>query len=250
MKSIVSAVLIAAVVFIGNFGSTNASAQGCVPAPYTMNGGPQRCWGQVNNVVVPNGVQPGIPFITNIGGQNRRCTVMDRVASGGVGAVIGAFAGYAGAKLFHQADVNGFVKGGAAAGAAAGATVFCDPDIVNDTPGVGVVATGIGQAVAQPGVVAQPAVNPCAHASGTKQGTLNLPSSPKHGQTVCALPGDTNISQWLDGSPVAVATANTPVGCESKPGTKQGILNLPGHALHEKTVCALPGDPKISKWLS
>ena len=75
-------------------------------------------------------------------------------------------------------------------------------------------------------------------------------------------PNEGSCKAWADGLAkrdgkiprldTATATPGiaAPVGCESKPGTKQGILNLPGHALHEKTVCALPGDPKISKWLS
>lgn len=39
--------------------------------------------------------------------------------------------------------------------------------------------------------------NACAHDPGTRLGILNLPDHPRHGQTVCARPGDSNISQWL-----------------------------------------------------
>jgi hypothetical protein len=33
--------------------------------------------------------------------------------------------------------------------------------------------------------------------AGKRPGVLNLPGNPKHGQHVCAFPGDQNISQWL-----------------------------------------------------
>lgn len=44
----------------------------------------------------------------------------------------------------------------------------------------------------------QPRAYPCAHDPGTKRGILNLPGHKMHGQTVCAPPGDVNISKWLE----------------------------------------------------
>lgn len=39
--------------------------------------------------------------------------------------------------------------------------------------------------------------NLCGHDPGTRRGILNFPGNPKHGQPVCAPPGDPRISQWL-----------------------------------------------------
>jgi hypothetical protein len=39
--------------------------------------------------------------------------------------------------------------------------------------------------------------NHCAHDPGTRQGVLSVPGHPMDGKTVCAKPGDTNISRWL-----------------------------------------------------
>jgi hypothetical protein len=47
----------------------------------------------------------------------------------------------------------------------------------------------------QPGY--QPQRNPCAHDPGTREGVVGNPQLPNYGRTVCARPGDTNISRWL-----------------------------------------------------
>lgn len=39
------------------------------------------------------------------------------------------------------------------------------------------------------------------HAVGSKLGVLSLPLHKMDGKTVCAMPGDTNIIKWLDGTP-------------------------------------------------
>lgn len=162
----------------------DANAQ-CVPSPRIMGQGPQGgspCWGG-NQVVIPQGVQVGQPFNTNVNGQNMRCTWKDRAATAAVdGLAGGAFATAAAhvAKLF-KADVsaNRAAVAGALAGAGAGATFLCEPDMVDDGDKPMQVAS------------AQTRTATCRDSAEVPL-KLNLPGHPKHNAVVCMRPDDPN----------------------------------------------------------
>ena len=141
-------------------------------------------------------------------------------------------------------DSSDGARKGAAIGALLGTLIPCNSQqvasgqqvVVQQPQGVVTQQQGIQQGIQCP--------------AGTQPGILNLPGHPKHGQTVCAPPGDTNIlgnqQQVQQQQPQQVATMNP---CAGDPGTKRGILDLPGHPKHGQTVCAKDGDPNISSWL-
>lgn len=97
------------------------------------------------------------------------------VASGLLGAFVGVLAG----------DNHRAAAKGAALGMMVGMFVPC--------------STLQPQVVVQQGVQQAPnnSNGSCQHDPGTQPGVLNLPGHQKHGQTVCARPGDVNISRWL-----------------------------------------------------
>lgn len=118
---------------------------GCTPAPYII-GQPQKCWD--GRIIPPrnvfnsgnpyNGVmgQPAVNIsevftAVSASGQKLRCTWKDRAATAGLYGAAGALAGAAADALAKKGD-NRFLKAGALAGAAAGATLVCDPEMVDD----------------------------------------------------------------------------------------------------------------------
>lgn len=113
-------------------------------------------------------------------------------AVGGVlaDAAIGALLGVAADKW--RGTGGKYTRVGAALGAANGLISASGTQLVR----VCQQPAAAPQAVAQQVPLAQEASvthNPCAHDPGTTQGTLNLPGHQKHGQTVCARPGDKNV---------------------------------------------------------
>ncbi len=200
-----------------SFGAT-ALAQ-CIP----MNGpGPPRLWDGERGCYVPQGTPSlaqmqqqwhhgGQQVIVGPGGQqmvvypqgyqNQMQAVPQALAlangftkceaiGGLTGATLGSFA----KNHRPQAMILGALAGGIFGSA-----------ICNNGQGQQVmVQQGGGQQVYPQGggqVVPQQVSNPCdprnGHAAGSRQGILRLPGHPMDGKTVCAQPGDTNISQWL-----------------------------------------------------
>lgn len=187
----------------------------CTPAPMQM-GQPQRCWdGRIippvnafegqnpyqgmmgqwggQQVMIPQGIGADQPFSTVVNGQRMRCSIKDRAATAvvdglGAGLVAGGVA-----KLLGSNRAKDIAIGGALAGAGYGATLGCEPTMIDDNE---VVAQGFSQRqqVAQQAV---PQCNPPANSPGSVPGVLNLPGNPMHGKTVCAMPGDPNIGQWF-----------------------------------------------------
>ena len=98
-------------------------------------GGSYSNYGSFNGyqVGIPNGIGYGQPFGAMVGGQQMRCTLADRAVSGGVGAVLGGLLGLAGDRL-TKGGGHKYAEAGLALGAAAGASLLCDPYIVDDTP--------------------------------------------------------------------------------------------------------------------
>ena len=176
-------ILIAAV--LASFGATTFAQ--CIP----MNApGPPRLWDPLGQcyvpqgtpqagqtLVVPAGVQVLQPATAVAGGLNG-CQTLGAITGG----TLGSFAHNHRA----QAIVLGLIGGGLVGNA------ICTS---NQGERVLVVQQPQG-AVVQPGNTWQQP-SPCAHDPGTAQGVLNLPGHPKNGQTVCARPGDPNISRWL-----------------------------------------------------
>jgi hypothetical protein len=58
--------------------------------------------------------------------------------------------------------------------------------------------TALGGATNQSNAGGSSFCTPPNNPAGTKMGILNMPSNKMHGKTVCARPGDTNISKWLE----------------------------------------------------
>jgi len=183
MKNIIGLILFLA--------SASSFAQNCTLAPQVM-GQPQRCWDgrpvqqvvQGQQVVIPQGV---IQVPVGNSAPQGYCSWEGRVTNVGISSAIGGFIG-----LLTGGNHRAVGKG-AAAGASVGLFIPCDQGRQGGQAPVMVAPQG------QSGVMA--VASPCGPFPGTKQGVLNLPGNAKHGQTVCALPGDTNISQWLDGTP-------------------------------------------------
>jgi hypothetical protein len=136
-------------------------------------------------VAIPSGVMAGQAFNTVVNGVSMRCSILDRAASAAAQGLLAGGLGYVGEKILNRKDHRVSARL-AVAGMASGATLTCDPNIVDDTPRQVPVGTPQqGQFLNQG--------NGCTHNPGTQQGVLNLPGHPKHGQTVCARPGDVNV---------------------------------------------------------
>lgn len=121
--------------------------------------------------------------------------VSDGAGSALVGAIVGALGGHAIDRWRgtggRWTEIGAASMGamGFAQGSQPGMTVVCQAAVQQALP-----ANQVVQQSEQPIQVR----NPCEHDPGTKRGVLNLPGHPKNGQTVCAKPGDLNISSWLD----------------------------------------------------
>jgi hypothetical protein len=55
-----------------------------------------------------------------------------------------------------------------------------------------------------------------------------------------------NASAFVSSGQQQVSVGQMSGGCENAPGTRQGILNLPGHPKNNQTVCAKPGDRNVT----
>lgn len=111
-----------------------------------------------------------------------KCEVVGGIAGG----VIGSTASVHNDRRYHpQAVVLGTILGGVIGNA------VCQP-----TQQVqGVQQYPVQNVVAQQQVQQGQGTPSCD--AGKRPGILNLPGNQKHGQPVCAFPGDPNISQWL-----------------------------------------------------
>ena len=72
------------------------------------------------------------PFITNIGGQRMRCTMFDRAATAVWDGLIANGFAYAVNRFTGKNTIDR--TGATVLGALAGATLMCDPEMVNDEP--------------------------------------------------------------------------------------------------------------------
>lgn len=198
--------------FLVSFGAT-ALAQ-CIP----MNGpGPPRIFDPVRGCYVPQGMQSqgyGGQIIAQpyYGGQQVVAVPQYGYPTNGIPvsaapagcAVMGAGTGsLLGWLLDHRSRgaVVGAILGGAlgyyACYNGAGQQVMTVPQQQQVAgqygPGMQVPPMTVAPQVGVPAV----SQNHCAHDPGTAPGILNLPGHPMDGKTVCAKPGDTNISRWL-----------------------------------------------------
>lgn len=111
-----------------------------------------------------------------VGGSFSKCEVVGGVAGGTIGSLA--------RNHRAQAVVLGTIIGGVIGNA------VCQPVQVQS-----VQQYPVQNVVAQQQVQQGQGTPPCD--AGMRPGTLNLQGNPKHGQPVCAFPGDPNISQWL-----------------------------------------------------
>ncbi len=84
----------------------------------------------------------------------------------------------------------------------------------------------------------------CSNTQGQQVMVMNAPQQMVGQQVV-----QQHVQHHVTQVPPQQATTRVQASCAHDPGTKQGILNLPGHQLHGRTVCAKPGDVNISEWL-
>ena len=135
---------------------------------------------QVVQVYQPQVVQQTVPVYQAqqvVGGFNK-CEVIGGIAGG----VIGSTASIHNNRRYHpQAVVLGTIIGGVIGNTA------CQVQRVQQYP--------VQNVVAQQQVQQGQGTPSCD--AGKRPGVLNLQGHPKHGQHVCAIPGDPNISQWL-----------------------------------------------------
>ncbi len=116
-----------------------------------------------------------------VGGGFSKCEVIGGIAGG----VIGSTASIHNNRRYHpQAVALGTIIGGVIGNTA------CQPDQVQS-----VQQYPVQNVVAQQQVQQGQGTPSCD--AGKRPGILNLQGNPKHGQHVCAFPGDPNISQWL-----------------------------------------------------
>jgi hypothetical protein len=134
--------------------------------------------------------------------------VWERISAGAGNALINAITGALGGQAIdrwrhtgHRWTEIGALSLGAmgfAQGAQPGMAVICQEQVLQPVAQAQQIAVPVQVVPAgvQPQQVVVPR-NPCAHDPGTVQGVLNLPGHQLDGKTVCAKPGDTNISRWL-----------------------------------------------------
>lgn len=141
-KNIAVAMILCAGLFMTGISSANAACYnnaGHIPVgspPVVLTNGlwcTQGGYQNVNGMNIPLDI--GQPFIIrNNSGQLLQCSWKDRAASavlyGGAGALVGAAVDIFASK--NNVDKNRFAKAGALSGVATGATVMCDPMMVDD----------------------------------------------------------------------------------------------------------------------
>jgi hypothetical protein len=120
-----------------------------------------------------------------------RCQVLGGI----VGGVLGSFARNYQAQAIGLGAVGGGIVGDALCYNGQGQRIVPQQQQVAGQygPGMQVPPMTVAPQVGVPDVPQ----NHCAHDPGTAPGILSLPGHPMNGKTVCAKPGDTNISQWL-----------------------------------------------------
>ena len=156
-------------------------------------------FGGVQQVMVPQyGYSNGVPMY-GMGAPMAAGITQCQALGGIVGGVLGSFARNYQAQAIILGAVGGGIVGNALCYNSQGQRVVVVPQqqVVGEYGG----QTGPGMQV--PGVSVPPQQvsampqNHCAHDPGTAPGILNIPGHPMDGKTVCAKPGDTNISRWL-----------------------------------------------------
>lgn len=209
-------ILIASLVFFGS-----AAFAQCVQSPIIMGQGYQGgspCWGGApQQQFVQQQFVPQQQFFQpqQVVQQQQRnipqgCYIVkkafwDRAKdAAGEGLLTGLVGGLIGAAVDRDRGTGGrYTEVGASAAAAYGfaSTLSNDSTMVCPSQQTQVVVQGQQQVVQTQQAVQQqqsaPACSPPANPVGSRPGILNLPASPQHGQTVCAMPGDSNISRWL-----------------------------------------------------
>lgn len=85
---------------------------------------------QIQQQLIGAGIQQGQRFVQNIGGQQMRCTWQDAIGTAVKDAVIANVFAYAVNRIAKRDVVDR--RGATAVGALAGATIFCEPDTVNE----------------------------------------------------------------------------------------------------------------------
>jgi hypothetical protein len=164
-------------------------ARGCyVPmgTPTVQYGNQQVVYGQQQQGYGQQQVMQMAPSIgSGIGNAFTKCETLGGIAGGTIGSLA--------LNNTTQATILGAIVGGVAG------NILCNSQGQYVVQGQQQVVQRQGVTQSQQVVQQQgsPLCAPPANPAGTRPGVLNLPGSPMHGQTVCAKPGDTNISQWL-----------------------------------------------------
>ena len=191
MKNVKFLVFAAVLIVLSQFQATKASAQiggvtyaycNGVWVPGSCNGG-----GMGMPISFPQGISMGQPFPTTINGQRMQCSMMDRGATAILDGLGSALVAGGLARLSGSHNANRIAYGAGMVGLGYGATIGCNPMMVDDGD------QPVRRVVAINGSVTTPNTTERHYCSSGKQWRrLNWEGHPQHSKFVCLPDGDTH----------------------------------------------------------